>query len=450
MRVSVIGTGYVGLVSGVCLAEMGHEVVCVDVDRAKVDQINRGQSPIYEPGLEDLLKKHSGKNVRADTDLQAAVIGTDLSLISVGTPYRGDKIDLTYIRHAAQEIGAALKSKDGYHVVIVKSTVVPGTTDQVVLPIIESASGKKAGSGFGLGMNPEFLREGEAVSDFMAPDRIVMGVIDEKSLTALEALYSCFPAAEKVRTTTQTAEMIKYTANCLLATLISFSNEIGNLCSAMKSGVDVVDVMRGVHLDKRISPMLKNGGRITPGITQFIEAGCGFGGSCFPKDVRALISYGEGQGQSMKLMKEVIRINERQPGQILQMIDSVFQDLNNVKIGILGLAFKPGTDDIRESPALPVVQQLLVKGAVIKAFDPVAANNARKFFNDERIEYFDSLQKTVEGTDAVVLMTRWDEFAELPKILNDIEQKPVVIDGRRMLEKSRIESYLGIGLGSLR
>jgi UDPglucose 6-dehydrogenase/GDP-mannose 6-dehydrogenase len=195
--------------------------------------------------------------------------------------------------------------------------------------------------------------------------------------------------------------------------------------------------------------MLANGGRITPGITQFIEAGCGFGGSCFPKDVRALISYGEEQGHSMNLMKEVIRINERQPGQILQMIDSVFQDLNNVKIGILGLAFKPGTDDIRESPALPVVQQLLAKGAVIKAFDPVAANNARKFFNDERIEYFDSLQKTVEGTDAVVLMTRWDEFIQLPEILKEIVPKPIVIDGRRMLEKSRIESYLGIGLGTL-
>ena len=449
MKVSVIGTGYVGLVSGVCLAEMGHEVVCVDVDRAKVDQINRGQSPIYEPGLEDLLKKHSGKNVRADTDLQAAVIGTDLSLISVGTPYRGDKIDLTYIRQAAQEIGAALKSKDGYHVVVVKSTVVPGTTDQVVLPIIESASGKKAGSGFGLGMNPEFLREGEAVFDFMAPDRIVMGVIDEISLKALEELYNCFPTVEKVRTNTKTAEMIKYTSNCLLATLISFSNEIANLCSAMKSGVDVVDVMRAVHLDKRISPIMPSGERITPGITQFIEAGCGFGGSCFPKDVRALISYGEEQGQSMNLMKEVIRINERQPGQILRMIDGVFPDLKKVRIGILGLAFKPGTDDIRESPALPVMQQLLVKGALIKAFDPVAAKNAQKFLNDESIEYCDSVKQAVEGTDAVVLMTRWDEFAELPEILKKILPPPIVIDGRRMLDKSRISTYLGIGLGSL-
>ena len=449
MKVSVIGTGYVGLVSGVCLAEMGHEVVCVDVDRAKVDQINRGQSPIYEPGLEDLLKKHSGKNMRADTDLQAAVIATDLSLISVGTPYRGDKIDLTYIRQAAQEIGAALKNKDGYHVVVVKSTVVPGTTDRVVLPIIESASGKKAGSGFGLGMNPEFLREGEAVSDFMAPDRIVMGVIDERSLAALESLYSCFPAAEKVRTTTQTAEMIKYTANSLLATLISFSNEIGNLCAAMAGGVDVVDVMKAVHLDKRISPFLPAGGRITPGIAQFIEAGCGFGGSCFPKDVRALISFGEEKGQSMNLMKEVIRINEQQPDQILHLIAGVFPDPRNVRVGILGLAFKPGTDDIRESPALPVVRRLLAKGAAIKAFDPVAAENARRFFNDERIEYCDSVQQTVAGTDVVVLMTRWDEFAGLPDILKDIAPQPVVIDGRRMLDKSRVNAYFGIGLGAL-
>ena len=186
---------------------------------AKVDQINRGHSPIYEPGLGDLLTKHIGKNFSAVTDLRSAVIETDLSLITVGTPYRGDKIDLTYIREVSQEIGSALRNKDGYHVVVVKSTVVPGTTDEVVLPILESASGKKAGSGFGLGMNPEFLREGEAVSDFMAPDRIVMGAIDEKSLKALEALYSCFPEVEKVRTNTKTAEMIKYTANCLVGHL---------------------------------------------------------------------------------------------------------------------------------------------------------------------------------------------------------------------------------------
>jgi len=448
MKISVIGTGYVGLVSGVCLAELGHAVVCVDVDSGKVDQINRGQSPIYEPGLEDLLTKHIGKNFSAATDLRSAVIETGLSLVTVGTPYRGDKIDLTYIRKVSQEIGAALRVKEEYHVVAVKSTVVPGTTDQVVLPILENASGKKAGPDFGLGMNPEFLREGEAVSDFMTPDRIVIGAIDEKSLNALETLYSCFPEVEKVRTNTKTAEMIKYTSNCLLATLISFSNEIANLCSAMKSGVDVVDVMRAVHLDKRISPVLPAGGRITPGITQFIEAGCGFGGSCFPKDVRALISYGEEQGQSMNLMKEVIRINEQQPGQILRMIDAVFPDLRNIRIGILGLAFKPGTDDIRESPALSVVLQLLAKGAAIKTFDPVATENAQKFFSDERIMYCNSMQQAVEGTDAVVLMTRWEEFAKLPELLKEIVPQPIVIDGRRMLEKSRIKTYLGIGLGS--
>jgi UDPglucose 6-dehydrogenase/GDP-mannose 6-dehydrogenase len=348
----------------------------------------------------------------------------------------------------SQEIGTALRVKEKYHVVAVKSTVVPGTTDQVVLPILENASGKKAGPDFGLGMNPEFLREGEAVSDFMAPDRIVLGAIDEKSLNALEALYGCFTEVETVRTNTKTAEMIKYTSNCLLATLISFSNEIANLCSAMKSGVDVVDVMRAVHLDKRLSPILDDGERITPGITQFIEAGCGFGGSCFPKDVRALISYGEDQGQSMNLMKEVIRINERQPDQILHMIDELLPDLNQVRIGILGLAFKPGTDDIRESPALPVVQKLLAKGAAIKAFDPVAAANAQRFFNDDRIEFCDSMAQAVDGSAVVVLMTRWGEFARLPELLEEVTPQPIVIDGRRMLDKSRIQSYLGIGLGS--
>ena len=449
MKVSVIGTGYVGLVSGVCLAELGHRVVCVDIDHGKVDQINRGVAPIYEPGLGDLLAKNIGKNFNASTNLQSAVTDTDLSLITVGTPYFGDKIDLTYVREVSQEIGSVLKDKNGYHVVVVKSTVVPGTTDEVVLPILERASGKKAGSDFGLGMNPEFLREGEAVADFMLPDRIVLGVIDEKSLKALEELYNCFPAVEKVRTNTKTAEMIKYTSNCLLATLISFSNEIANLCSAMKSGVDVVDVMRAVHLDKRISPVMPAGERVTPGITQFIEAGCGFGGSCFPKDVRALISYGEERGQTMNLMKEVIRINEQQPDQILRMIGDLFSDLSQARIGILGLAFKPGTDDIRESPALPVMQKLMDKGAAIKAFDPVAAINAKRFFNDDRIAYCDSMEQAVDGTDVVVLMTRWDEFAKLPELLEKVTPQPIVIDGRRMLDKSRIDNYLGIGLGKL-
>lgn len=332
--------------------------------------------------------------------------------------------------------------------VVVKSTVVPGTTDNVVLPILESASGKTAGVDFGVGMNPEFLREGEAVDDFMNPDRIVLGAIDDRSRSALSALYDCFPSTDKVLTTTKTAEMIKYTNNCLLATLISFSNEIGNLCSAIGGGVDVVDVMKAVHLDKRISPLLDDGSRIVPAITTFLEAGCGFGGSCFPKDVKALISYGKGFNQSMGLIQEVIRINEDQPTRVVELLERHYPDLGGVPVAVLGLAFKPETDDIRESPSIPVVKDLLKKKAVVKAFDPVATENARIVIGTEGIEYCKSLSQAVQGVAAVVVMTRWEAFNQLPELIRSSNPDVLVIDGRRMLDKSEVTHYAGIGLGA--
>ena len=311
MRVSIIGTGYVGLVTSVCLAEKGHQVVCVDIDQEKVDKINQAIPPIYERGLEELLEKNIHVNLRATTDLYKSVLETDISLIAVGTPFDGNEIDLTYIEQASRQIGQALRDKPTYHVVVVKSTVVPGTTDDVVRPILEESSGKKAGADFGVGMNPEFLREGEAIQDFMFPDRIVWGGIDDQSIAALEELYTVFEDVDKLRTNNKTAEMIKYTSNSLLATMISFSNEIGNLCAVL-GGIDVIDVMRGVHLDKRLSPIMPNGDRVVPAITSYLKAGCGFGGSCFPKDVKALISHGKRFGQPMQLLDSVIRINEQQ------------------------------------------------------------------------------------------------------------------------------------------
>jgi UDPglucose 6-dehydrogenase len=233
MKISVLGTGYVGLVSGVCLAEKGHQVICVDIDPQKVAQTNQGIPVIFENGLEALLKKNILSRFSATTDLGWAIMETDLSIIAVGTPFNGDQIDLTYIREVSRQIGETLREKRGYHVVVVKSTVVPGTTESVVLPIIEKASGKKGGADFGVGMNPEFLREGMAVQDFMNPDRIVLGGVDERTLDQLESLYSVFEGVDIIRTTPKTAEMIKYTSNALLATMISFSNEIGNLCASL-------------------------------------------------------------------------------------------------------------------------------------------------------------------------------------------------------------------------
>lgn len=446
MKISVIGTGYVGLVSGVCLADTGHEVICVDVDPAKVDQINAGQAPIYEKGLEELLTRHRGEGLRATTDLKAAVAATDLSLIAVGTPFDGEAIDLSFIRTAAEQIGTALKAKDGYHVVVVKSTVVPGTTDEVVAPLVAQASGRALGPEFGVGMNPEFLREGEAVADFMMPDRIVLGANDARCLERMRALYAGFPDTDVVATTPKTAEMIKYTANSLLATMISFSNEIGNLCAHI-GGVDVVEVMRGVHLDKRLTPILGDSQRVVPTFTTYIEAGCGFGGSCFPKDVKALISYGEAKGQPMDLLSSVIAVNRRQPEQMLNLLHKHYPEVDGLRVGVLGLAFKPGTDDMRESPAIPVVQALVAGGAKVTAFDPIARREAEHIFGADgvKIHYADSLDDCIGDAEAILLITRWDLFNALPDLVAGMRPQPLVVDGRRMLDKNRFERYEGIG-----
>lgn len=444
MNISVIGTGYVGLVSGVCLAEKGHRVVCVDIDPEKVDMVNSGNPPIHEKGLEELLKRHIGHNLQATTDIEKAVADTDVSMIAVGTPFDGSNIDLTYVETVARQIGAALKSKERYHLVVVKSTVVPGTTDEVVLPAVEAASGKRAGVDFGVGMNPEFLREGEAVEDFMFPDRIVLGGIDPQSIDLLEKLYRPFSGIDKIRTNNKTAEMIKYTSNSLLATMISFSNEIANLCSAI-GDIDVKEVMAGIHLDKRLSPILADGKRIKPSFTTYIEAGCGFGGSCFPKDVKALISHGQKVGVPMSLLDSVIQINNQQPFQILSLLKKHFSSFEGLKVSVLGLAFKPGTDDMRESPAIPVVNALLDQKAQVKAFDPIARPQAEKLFSNPALRFSDSLEQAVENVEAVLLLTRWEEFHELPELIARLNINPLVVDGRRMLDKTLFSKYEGIG-----
>lgn len=445
MKVSVVGTGYVGLVSGTCLAEKGHDVVCVDIDQAKVDQINQGIPPIYEAGLEEILKANVGDRLRATTDLRTAVLESDISLIAVGTPFRGDEIDLTFIKTVARQIGDVLKDKAGYHVVVVKSTVVPGTTDEVVLSILEEASGKKAGADFGVGMNPEFLKEGEAIPDFMYPDRIVLGGIDDRSLGALRELYRVFEGVDQLETNCKTAEMIKYTANSLLATMISFANEIGNLCAAI-GDIDVTEVTRGVHLDKRLTPILANGDRIIPTFTTYIEAGCGFGGSCFPKDVKALNAYGAKKGVPMQLLNAVIDVNAVQYQQVMARLHKHYPSLDAVRVAVLGLAFKPGTDDMRESPAIPIVQELLAGSAKVKAFDPVAMHEAQKLFENQPIQYCDTLAETIQDVDVILLLTRWNDFKALPDLLQGTDPQPLVVDGRRMLDKTAIARYEGIGL----
>ncbi|GFO97965.1 UDP-glucose 6-dehydrogenase [groundwater metagenome] len=425
MRISVIGTGYVGTVSGACFAELGHEVICVDVDSSKVDQINAGVAPIYEDGLSELLKKHAGKRIHATSDYDLAVMNSDVSFICVGTPSdsRGN-IDLGIVRAASASLGDALRNKKGYHVVAVKSTVVPETTEKVVLPIIEKHSGKRTGD-FGIAMNPEFLREGKAVHDFMHPDKIVVGSLDKRSGDVVASLYSGLEC-EVTRTNPRTAEMIKYVNNAFLATKISFANEVGNICKEL--GIDTYEVMKAVGKDFRIGP-------------HFLNSGAGFGGSCFPKDVKALIGKAQEIGYEPQLLKSVIEVNEKQPSRMVTLLKNRIGNIRGKRIAVLGLAFKNDTDDIRESRSIPVIKELLDNGAKVPAYDPMANENMKKLFGS--VEYHSSAEDALRGADACLIMTEWDEFRKLDKQFSVMKNR-LVIDGRHMLAPGKDIEYVGL------
>lgn len=443
MRISVIGTGYVGLVSGACFAEIGHDCTCVDIDAGKVDRINRGEPPIHENGLEAILKRHIGARLRATTDLRGAVRDSEITFIAVGTPFDGQRIDLAFVREAARQVGAALRDKNGYHVVVVKSTVVPGTTDETVLPELERASGKRAGADFGVGMNPEFLTEGVAVDDFMHPDRIVLGGIDERSVDAQRRVYAAFAQTPVLATNNKTAEMIKYTSNSVLAAMISFSNEIGNLCSTL-GGIDVADVMRGVHLARYFTTTTEDGRHIKAPISSFLWAGCGYGGSCLPKDTKALSAHGAARGMPMPLLDAVIQTNQAQPSRMVALLEKHFPSLRGLRVSLLGLAFKEDTDDMRESPAIPIARILVERGAQVTAYDPIAGDAARAVL-PAGVSYAASLEQALAQADAALLITRWREFDRLPELLAGRADAPLLIDGRRMIDPHSVPKYAGIG-----
>jgi UDPglucose 6-dehydrogenase/GDP-mannose 6-dehydrogenase len=442
MKVSIIGTGYVGLVTGACLSDRGHQVTCVDIDPTRVAALNAAKSPIFEIGLEDLLRKHAGRTLTATTNLAQAVLDSDVTFIAVGTPFDGKTIDLTAILSASRQIGEALREKSDYHVVVVKSTVVPGTTDCHVVPVLESASKKKAGADFGVGMNPEFLSEGEAVNDFMFPDRIVLGGIDERTVQRIDEVYAPFPNAPRIRTNTRTAEMIKYASNALLANLISFSNELANLGSAL-GDIDATEVMNGVHLSQYFRTRTADE---FPPITSFLRAGCGFGGSCLPKDVKALIAHGHATGQEMPLLEAVIRVNEQQPTRVVDLLQKHWKTLRGVRVAVLGLSFKPGTSDVRESPAFPIIRELLRRGACVKAYDPVALDEGRHALGDVVVSYWENLKSTLENVEAVVVVTPWEEFREVPALVKTKDPQPVLVDCRRAFDRHSVSKYEGIGL----
>lgn len=443
MNLTIVGCGYVGLVSGVCFAVKGHNVTCVDINAELVRQVNAGKPPIFEPGFAELLERAlASKRLEATTDLISALDSGDVVIIAVGTPSTNGGIDLGPVLETARGIGRYLADHDRYLAVVVKSTVIPGTTDTTVRSEVEQTSGKKFPA-FGLGMNPEFLREGDAVTDFMEPDRIVLGYEDERTLELLEELYSSWEA-ERIRVNTRTAELIKYANNVLLATQISAMNEIANLADAV-GGIDVMDVVRAIHLDRRWNPITENG-RIAPSILSYLVPGCGFGGSCLPKDLRALRSQGVGKGLPMHLVNAVSAVNDSQPLQVIEIIEREVQTLSKQTILVLGLAFKPGTDDVRQSASLTIIRSLLEKEAHVVAHDPVAIDNFKAALGvtAELVTFVQDWTSSVAAADVIIVATAWPEYLELAQI--NLAGK-VLFDARRMFEPPAITlgRYLTIG-----
>ncbi len=441
-KISIIGVGYVGLCTAVGLASKGYRVLACDIDAEKIGKINSGVPPFYEPELQEKLteciKKGTLEGIVNETD--RVIEETDFTYVAVGTPSKPDgSIDLKYIESAAENIGKALRGKDSYHITIIKSTVVPGTTQNVVKPILERESKKKCGVDFGLCMNPEFLRQGSAFQDTLNADRVVIGSYDKQAGDKLQELYRDFYSSHVppiIRTTLSTAELIKYASNAMLATKISFINTIANICEKIP-GADVKVVATAMGLDKRIGPL-------------FLDAGLGYGGSCFPKDVKALIACSEAFGYVPELLDSAENVNKKQPLKAVEYCKQQLSSLNGKKVAILGLAFKPDTDDMREARVIPIINELLSEGANVTAYDPVAAANAKTIFQD-KISYAASAKDCLKGADCCILVTEWSEFKKLtPKDFTAYMKQPVLIDGRRIFdpeEFSKTLKFAAIGLG---
>jgi len=416
----VVGTGYVGLVAGTCLAEMGNDVICVDNNPDKVEALRQGQVPIYEPGLEELIRANTKEGRLAfTTDLEGAVRKSLICIIAVGTPERPDgSADLTAVFAVARQIAAAM---DGYRVIVTKSTVPVGTADQ-----IRAIVGENTKHEFSIVSNPEFLKQGAAVDDFLKPDRVVIGADCQRAFDIMRELYAPFLRTGNpiINMDIRSAEMTKYAANAFLATKISFINEMSALCE--KVGADVSMVRIGITTDTRIGP-------------QFLFPGLGYGGSCFPKDVQSLIKIGQMHQQPMQILEAVDARNDRQRVDFIDKIMQYFEgDLQGKTIAIWGLAFKPRTDDMREAPSVTIIEALLAKGAVVQAFDPKATGTARQVLG-ERITYCDASYEALEGADALLLLTEWNEFRrpDFDK-MKTLMKRAIIFDGRNQYEIERM------------
>lgn len=424
MHVAMVGSGYVGLVSGACLAAIGHRVVCVDANPARIEMLSRGQSPIHEEGLDQLIRDGLGNgHLGVTTHLPAALDGARLVVIAVGTPNIDGRVDLSAVEAASRQIGASLRGRRDRPVVAVKSTVIPGTTATRVRQWLEEASGGRAGRDFGLAMNPEFLSQGSAVADFLHPDRIVVGELDAASGDLLAELYAPL-SAPLLRLGLTEAEMVKYAANSLQALLISYANQIAALCEATP-GTDHARVMAAVHLDR----MLDGPEGRRAGATRFLMGGIGFGGSCFPKDLQALTIYAHRLGVPVPLVAAISAVNAIRPAQIVNLLSSAMGGLFERRVAVMGLTFKPGTDDLRESPALALIERLRRHGAEVLAHDPLP--EARQRARSHGVAVTDSAEEALAGTDGAILATAWPEYRAL-----DWRElaPPVVLDGRFLLD----------------
>ncbi len=435
MNIAVVGTGYVGLVSGACFAEMGVDVTCVDVDKTKIDRLLSGEIPIYEPGLDGLVERNRRDGrLHFTTDLTECLQNVEIVFSAVGTPPDEDgSADLSYVLEVARTVG---RNMDRYVLLVTKSTVPVGTSLKVKAAIREELSRRGLDIPFDVASNPEFLKEGAAIKDFMSPDRVVVGVESERARELMTRLYRPFLLNNfrVIFMDIASAEMTKYAANAMLATRISFMNDIANLCDLV--GADVDMVRKGIGADARIG-------------TGFLYSGCGYGGSCFPKDVKALARTAAEYGYEMQVVEAVDRVNERQKHILARKVQSVYPDLKGRTVALWGLSFKPDTDDMREAASLVTIADLLEAGAQVRVFDPAAMDECRRRLGD-RVTYAGDMYEAADGADALVLVTEWKQF-RLPSwsVLRKVMRVPVMVDGRNIYVRKEVEAegfrYLSIG-----
>ncbi len=437
--VSIVGLGYVGLCTAATFAAKRFKTLGIDIDTERVDKIQAGKAPFHEPQLDNLLKTAVKTKRLEVTNRISEASSTDTTFITVGTPSQPDgSIDLTQVKNAAQELGTALHNKNTYHLVIVKSTVIPGTTNSTVKPALETASGKITGPDLGLCTNPEFLKEGSAIHDALHPDKIVIGATDKKSANHLKQLYHRFykhRLPPTIITTPETAEMVKYASNAFLATKVSYINTIANMCQHIP-GVDVNIVAEAIGHDPRIGPL-------------FLKAGPGYGGSCFHKDIQALIAYSRNNGYDPELLQATEETNEHQASRVVELAENLLGTLKETRIAVLGLAFKKDTDDIREAASLRVIDNLRKRGAKVVGYDPMATPNAKRTLSDD-IDFAPGPLEALQDADCCIVMTEWNEIRKLTaRDYRERMKTPNIVDARKVYqhENFRDVNYVSIGLG---